>query len=75
MSEISKIFERKVNLLDKLLVFLVIPLPFYLATSIFIADFFGSIAGLIMIYIILKKDNKKIFEQIEKEAIFFLLFI
>ena len=69
--EISKIFQKEINNIDKLLIILIFPFPLYLATSIFIADFFSSIAGLILIYLYSNKKNRKIFESLNKE-IFFL---
>ena len=71
--EISKIFQKEINNIDKLLIILIFPFPLYLATSIFIADFFSSIAGLILIYLYSNKKNRKIFESLNKEIFFFII--
>ncbi len=68
--EISKIFHKEISNIDKLLIILIFPFPLYLATSIFIADFFSSIAGLILIYLYTNKDNRKIFKSLNKEFFF-----
>ena len=44
-------FQNKIELVDKFLLILVILVPLTLATSIFLADLFSSIAGIILIYI------------------------
>ena len=71
MREITKIFQNKISFVDKLLIFLIFPFPLYLATSIFITDFFCAIVSLIIIYLSLK--NKKFLKPIKKEILFFLI--
>ena len=73
MREISKIFQSKISFVDRLLIFLIFPFPLYLATSIFIADFFCAIVSLVIIYLSFKDENKKYFKPIKKEIIFFLI--
>ena len=73
MREISKIFQSKISFVDRLLIFLIFPFPLYLATSIFIADFFCAIISLIIVYQGFKKENKKFFKPIKKEIFFFLI--
>jgi len=56
MSEISKIFNHKVNLSDKFLIIIISIIPLSLALSIFAADLLASVSGLILIIkIILQK--------------------
>lgn len=74
MHEISKIFQKEISNIDKLLIILIFPFPLYLATSIFIADFFSSIAGLLLIFLYSNKENRKIFKTLNKE-IFFLIIL
>ena len=71
MSSNLNYFNQKIDVIDKVLLLLILSIPFFLATSIFMADFFGSISSLILIYIIIKNKNNKIFKSIKKEIIFF----
>ena len=73
MGEIAKIFQNRISLVDRLLIFLIFPFPLYLATSIFIADFFCAIVSLTIIYLSFKNENKKFFKPIQKEIFFFLI--
>ena len=59
MQELCKNFKKEVEFIDKFLLLLIISIPFLLAVSIFLADFASSIAGIILIYVFLKK--KKLF--------------
>ena len=72
----SKIFffKSNINVRDKFLIVLISLIPFALATSIFIADFFASLSSLILIYIFLKKEDIELFKSIKKEICFFLVF-
>lgn len=72
MSSNLNYFNQKIDVVDKVLLLLILSIPFFLATSIFMADFLGSISSLILIYIIIKNKNNKIFKSIKKEIIFFL---
>ena len=73
MSKISKIFNNEIDLVDKFLITFILFIPLSLAISIFAADFLASIAGLIFVSIILRK-NLEIFKKIKKEIIFFFIF-
>ena len=59
---------------DKFLVIFVALIPLSLATSIFLADFFTSISGIIFIYILLFKEKISFFKEIKNEIIFFYIF-
>ena len=75
MSEISKIFNNKVDITDKILTISILLIPLSLAVSIFTADLLASTSGLILIFKFLRKDFE-IFKSIKKEIIlFFLLYI
>ncbi len=74
MSKISKIFDNEIDLIDKFLIISILFIPLSLAISIFAADFLTSIAGLILLFILLNKDLD-IFKKIKKEIIFFLFSI
>ena len=50
-------FKEKTEFVDKFLFLLIISIPFLLAISIFLADLISSIAGIILIYIFLKKKK------------------
>ena len=73
MSKISKIFDNEIDLIDKFLIISILFIPLSLAISIFAADFLTSIAGLILLFILLNKDLD-IFKKIKKEIIFFFIF-
>ncbi len=73
MSEISKIFNHKIKLLDKILIIFISLIPLSLAISIFAADLLTSISGLILIIIFLKKDFDFL-KNIKKEIILFITF-
>jgi O-antigen ligase len=73
MSEISKIFDNKVKLTDKLLIIFISLIPLSLALSIFVADLLASISGVILIYMFLRRDFD-LFKTIKKEIIFFSFF-
>ena len=73
MNKISKIFGNKIDLIDKFLMAFILFIPLSLAISIFAADFLTSAAGLILLFIFLRKDTN-IFKKIKKEIIFFFIF-
>ena len=73
MNKISKIFGNKIDLIDKFLMTFILFIPLSLAISIFAADFLTSAAGLILLFIFLRKDTN-IFKKIKKEIIFFFIF-
>ena len=73
MSEISKIFNHRIDLADKILTISILFIPLSLAISIFAADMFASISGLILIFKFLRKDFQ-IFKSLKNEIILFLLF-
>ena len=68
-----KKFYQKIETIDKYLLILISFIPILLATSIFMADLFGSVAGIIFIYIFLKKDISY-FKLIKKEIFLMILF-
>jgi O-antigen ligase len=59
---------------DKILLFTILPIPFFLATSIFLADFFASIAAITLIFIFFKKKSQLIFLSIKIEIILLCIF-
>ncbi len=59
---------------DKFLAIFIALIPLSLAISIFLADFFTSISGIIFIYILLYKEKISLFKEIKKEIIFFTIF-
>ena len=73
MDKLASDFKNKIELIDKFLLILVILIPFSLAISIFAADLFSSISGIILIYIFLKK-NISFFKLIKKEIILMIIF-
>jgi len=66
--------SNQINKLDKILITLVFSLPLFLSISIFISDFFTSIAGLFFLFIVWKKRNLDIVKKIKKELFFFIIF-
>ena len=73
MNNAFKNFNQNVEIIDKCLLIFVSFIPILLATSIFLADLFGSIAGLILICILLKKDTSY-FRLIKKEIFLMITF-
>ena len=65
---------KKINSLDKLLVFTTFLVPIFLAISIFVADLLASLSGVILIYIFLTKKDLFFFKSIRNEIIFFFFF-
>ena len=61
-----KNYTKNITIIDKYLLILISFIPILLATSIFIADLFASFAGIILIYIFLKKDISFL-ESVKKE--------
>ena len=59
---------------DKILLFTILPIPFFLATSIFLADFFASIAAITLIFTFFKKKSQLIFLSIKVEIILLCIF-
>ena len=61
---------------DRFLIVIYSLFPFLLCTSIFLADLFASIAGLVLIYIFIIKNNfLKFYKDKKKEIYFFVTFI
>ncbi len=73
MHKLYKDFKKKIEFIDKFLLLLIISIPFLLATSIFLADLFSSIAGIILICIFFKK-KKSFFKKIKTEIILMVIF-
>ena len=73
MHKLYKDFKKKIEFIDKFLLLIIISIPILLATSIFLADLFSSIAGIILICIFLKK-KKSFFKKIKTEIIFMVIF-
>ena len=69
-----KSYYFSLNLLDKLLIIFISLMPLFLATSIFLADFFASLSGIILIYILLQKNSFPILNNIKKEIFYFCIF-
>ena len=67
-------FILKTNKLDKILITLVFFFPIFLTISIFAADFSASVVALIILILILKKENILIFNEVKKEIYFFSTF-
>ena len=65
---------KNLEFYDKFLAIFIALIPLSLAISIFLADFFTSISGIIFIYILLFKEKISLFKEIKKEIIFFLLY-
>ena len=68
-----KNFNQNVEVIDKYLLIFVSFIPILLAVSIFLADLFASISGIILIYIFLKKDISY-FKSIKKEIFLMITF-
>ena len=68
-----KNYTKNIAIIDKYLLILISFIPILLATSIFIADLFASFAGIILIYIFLKKDISFL-ESIKKELFLMIAF-
>ena len=68
-----KNYTKNIAIIDKYLLILIGFIPILLATSIFIADLFASFAGIILIYIFLKKDISFL-ESIKKELFLMIAF-
>ena len=61
---------------DRFLIVIYSLFPFLLCTSIFLADLFASIAGLVLIYIFIIKNNfLEFYKDIKKEIYFFVTFL
>ena len=73
MYKIIKKFNHKIEIIDKYMLIFISLIPILLAISIFMADLFASIAGLILIYIFLKK-NIIFFRSIKKEIYLMIIF-
>ena len=73
MQKLYKDFRENTEFIDKILLLLIISIPFLLATSIFLADLISSIAGIILIYIFLSKKNY-LFKEIKVEISFMVIF-
>lgn len=73
MREKLKILNQ-INKFDLILMTLVFSVPLFLSISIFISDFFTSLAGLLFLFIIWNKENLNIIKKIKKELFFFLIF-
>ena len=56
MSTTIKNFTQEIETIDKYLLVFIGLIPISLAMSIFMADLFGSAAGITLIYIFLKKN-------------------
>ena len=59
---------------DKFLVIFITLIPLSLSISIFLADFFTSVSGIIFIYLLLFKEKISFFKEIKNEIIFFSIF-
>ena len=68
-----KKFKEKVEFIDRFLLVFTVLLPFLFATSIFLADLFSSISGIILIYIFFKKKIT-FFKIIKTEIILMITF-
>ena len=65
--------KYKVSSIDKFLFVIICCIPFALTVSIFVADLFGSIAGITLIYLHFK-TKIILFQSIKKEIIFMVIF-
>ena len=73
MKEDITLYKDKVELIDKFLSSIILLIPLSLAISIFLADLFTSISGIILILIIIRKKNTDIFLLVKREIIFFVI--
>ena len=64
-------FILKTSKLDKLLITLIFFFPLFLSISIFVADFSASLVAIIILILIIKKENILVFKEIKKEIYFF----
>jgi O-antigen ligase len=71
MNTFFKNFNQNIEVIDKYLLIFISLIPIFLATSIFLADLFGSVTGIILIYIFFKKDN--IYLGLIKKEIFLMI--
>lgn len=69
-----KSYYFSLNFLDKFLIVFICLMPLFLATSIFLADFFASLSGIILIFILLQKNSISIFKDIKNEIFYFFIF-
>ena len=73
MYKIFKDFKEKIEFIDKFLLIFITLIPFLLTTSIFLADLFSTISGMILIYIFFKK-KVYFFKIIKTEIILMIIF-
>ena len=73
MYKIFKDFKEKIEFIDKFLLIFITLIPFLLTTSIFLADLFSTISGMILIYIFFKKKFF-FFKIIKTEIILMIIF-
>ena len=73
MNNLSLRFKEKIDFIDKFLLIFIILIPLALATSIFLADLFSSISGIILLYIICK-EKITIFKVIKFEIMLMVTF-
>ena len=73
MSTTIKNFTQEIETIDKYLLVFIGLIPISLAMSIFMADLFGSAAGITLIYIFLKK-NISFLKPIKKEIFLMIVF-
>ncbi len=73
MNTAIKNFTQKIEVIDKYLLVFIGLIPISLAISIFLAELFGSVAGIILIYIILKKDTTFL-KSLKKEIFLMIIF-
>ena len=67
-------FILKTDKLDKLLIVLIFFSPFLLSISIFLADLFISLAGIVVLFLLFQKKYNSLFSEIKKEIYFFSTF-
>ena len=71
MRQSISLFKKEVDTPDKILSFFIFFIPLFLALSIFMADLFASLSGIILIYIILKKKALGFIKLVKIEIIYF----
>lgn len=74
MDQSISFFKKEVETIDKILTSLIFFIPLFLAISIFMADLFASLSGIILIYIILKKRDLGFIKLVKIEIIYFSIF-